>query len=89
MLAGPNGQAVQAVRETLQSCAEAIDRDLQLDHVVQTYGMYHNEYRLHQGWWNRPLGQRADPPLRELDEAPIHCRQWLGGLLKHYERRAA
>ncbi|MFW6062063.1 MAG: AAA family ATPase [Planctomycetota bacterium] len=38
MLEGPNGEAVQAVRETLQSCAAAIDRDLQrcIDRAAET-----------------------------------------------------
>jgi len=62
-----------------------------LDHIVQTYACYHNEFRPHQGLGNRPLGARNDPPLQaaDLDTVVIGCRPWLGGLLKHYERRAA
>jgi len=62
----------------------------QLDHIVQTYGLYHNEFRPHQGLGN-------EPPVRgtpSLDAAAgkarsIYRRSWLGGLLAHYYRRAA
>ena len=62
-----------------------------LDHIVQTYGLYHNEFRPHQGLGNRPLRLGKEQPVDS--EGPgaqdVACRQWLGGLLKHYERRAA
>ena len=62
----------------------------QLDHIAQTYASYHNEYRPHQSLGNRPLGYTGDPPPVDPEEAgTVHCRQWLGGLLKHYEREAA
>jgi len=63
----------------------------QLDHIVQTYALYHNEFRPHQGLGNRPLGVQEEPPVdsEELGPHGVACRQWLGGLLKHYERRAA
>lgn len=63
----------------------------QLDHIVQTYVEYHNEFRPHQGLGNRPPGageERWGDP-EELNPSIVACRQWLGGLLKHYERRAA
>ncbi len=62
----------------------------QLDHIVQTYTEYYNEYRPHQGLANRPPGVSRDPPaLPENDPGSILCRRWLGGLLKHYYRKAA
>ena len=62
----------------------------QLDHIVQTYTEYYNEYRPHQGLANRPPGVSRDPPaLPENDHGSILCRPWLGGLLKHYYRKAA
>ena len=62
----------------------------QLDHIVQTYVLYHNKFRPHQGLGNRPLGADADPPQdTELEADSIRCQRWLGGLLKHYERKAA
>ena len=63
----------------------------QLDHIVQTYAMYHNDFRPHQGRGNRPLGETRDPRPgdADADTATVHCQQWLGGLLKHYYRDAA
>jgi len=63
----------------------------QLDHIVQTYALYHNRFRPHQGLGNRPLRACGDPELQdaEVQQASILCQRWLGGLLKHYYRRAA
>ena len=61
----------------------------QLDHIVQTYAMYHNEFRPHQRRGNRPLRCDRDPPPVDSVPATVHRRQWLGGLLKHYYRDAA
>ena len=63
----------------------------QLDHIVQIYASYHNQYRPHQGMGNRPLGISEDPSwqMRDLDMGSIRCKHWLGGLLKHYYRQAA
>ena len=63
----------------------------QLDHIVQTYALYHNQFRPHQSLGNRPLGARNDPPARSADdESGVILRQsWLGGLLNHYSRQAA
>jgi hypothetical protein len=53
--------------------------------------VYHNRFRPHQGLGNRPPGVREDPgPLRsEIDPKSVQCQSWLGGLLTHYERKAA
>ncbi len=63
----------------------------QLDHIVQTYARYYNEYRPHQGLGNKPLDTRKDLPLQTTKAKPgsIQCQRWLGGLLKHYYREAA
>ena len=63
----------------------------QLDHIVQTYVLYHNEFRPHQGLGNRPPGTSDDPSPQdvETEAGPIRCQRWLGGLLNHYCRRAA
>jgi len=63
----------------------------QLDHIVQTYAMFHNRFRPHQGLGNRPVGAGEDPsPLRtDIAQGSVRCRRWLGGLLRHYESRAA
>ena len=63
----------------------------QLDHIVQTYTSYHNQYRPHQGLVNRPLGGSEDRlrQMRDIDAGEIRCKEWLGGMLKHYYRQAA
>ena len=63
----------------------------QLDYIVQTYASYHNKYRPHQGLGNTPPGATQLWPRRwkEINSGEIHCKQWLGGLLGHYYRKAA
>ncbi len=63
----------------------------QLDHIVQTYALYHNTFRPHQGLGNRPLPVRGDPPplIDEIETGSVRYQSWLGGLLKHYYRQAA
>jgi putative transposase len=63
----------------------------QLDYVVQTYAEYYNEYRPNQSLDNRPLGTAESPPPQsaEVDVGSVRCRQFLGGLLKHYYRKTA
>lgn len=63
----------------------------QLDHIVQTYAMYHNTFRPHQALGNRPPGCEEGLRLEdsEIDPKTVQCQNWLGGLLKHYKRRAA
>jgi len=62
-----------------------------LDYIVQTYADYYNRFRPHQGLGNRPPGVRDAPPSQELAAGAraIRRRTWLGGLLTHYERKAA
>ena len=60
----------------------------QLDHIVQTYVLYYNQYRPHQSLGNRPLGASGDPRPRSTN-GQIQCQSWLGGLLSHYSRQAA
>ena len=60
-----------------------------LDHIVQAYAIYHNRHRPHQSLGNVPLPLNGVPPPVLPLEGNIHCRQFLGGLLKHYYRSAA
>jgi putative transposase len=55
-----------------------------LNHIVSEFLRYYHEERPHQGLGNVPLSG-----LPETGDGEIVCREWLGGLLKHYERRAA
>ena len=57
-----------------------------LDHLVSEYVAHYDEECPHQSKDNLPLtGDWSAPPA----EGAIACRQRLGGLLKHYYRRAA
>ncbi len=66
-----------------------------LDHIGQEYTRFFNEHRPHQGLGNRTVPVAAAGPLEEpaVDDAlqldRVGCRQFLGGLLRHYYRRAA
>jgi len=61
-----------------------------LDHITYSYLDYYHAFRPHQRLDNKPpLGvwPEVDDPPESGDE--IVCREWLGGVLKHYERKAA
>ena len=60
------------------------------DHVLTEYLAYYQAERPHQGKGNAPL--TGPPPPTPLPAPPLGevvCRERLGGLLRHYERRAA
>jgi putative transposase len=62
-----------------------------LDYLVREFLEYYHEHRPHQGKGNVPLTPQVeappnDEPFRLRDVA---CKQRLGGLLKHYYRKAA
>ncbi|TWT36640.1 Integrase core domain protein [Posidoniimonas corsicana] len=61
-----------------------------LDHLVESYLDYYHASRPHQRKENKPLlgvwPEVDDPPA---DGEEVVCREWLGGALKHYERKAA
>jgi len=62
-----------------------------LRHILSTWLDYYHRFRPHQGLGNVLL--TTHQPLSPTEEAigpdDVVCRQWLGGLLKHYERKAA
>lgn len=61
-----------------------------LDYLVSEYLAYYHELRPHQRKDNKPLLRvwpEVDDPPDKTEE--IICREWLGGVLKHYERTAA
>ncbi len=65
----------------------------QLDHITANYMNYYNGFRPHQGLGNVPPAQHGLPPPDCPPEGPgagrVECQRWLGGLLKHYYRKAA
>ena len=61
-----------------------------LDHIAQEYVRFHNEFRPHQSKDNEPLRfEGQPPPARPPDRGKVLCRSMLGGVLKHYYRKAA
>ena len=64
-----------------------------VDYIVQKFVDYYNGYRPHQSLGNRVVGSTDKPKLSLAQEthsvASIGCQSELGGLLKHYYRRAA
>lgn len=64
-----------------------------IDHIVQIFVDYYNKCRPHQGLDNRVLHSASTPTLSLAQESDtvgkIGCQSKLGGLLKHYYRRAA
>ena len=61
-----------------------------LKYLVDEYLTYYHEERPHQGLGNRLPDESAVPPeIRRFGADEIVCHERLGGLLKHYERKAA
>jgi putative transposase len=63
-----------------------------LDHIAQTYICHYNRLRPHQSIGNVPLSQPDKPPPERTaagEIGPVRRHKLLGGLLNHYERKAA
>jgi putative transposase len=61
-----------------------------LDHLLAVYIDYHNRERPHMSLaFATPSGQR--PPIRAapIEPSEVRCKERLGGVIKHYERKAA
>ena len=63
-----------------------------LRYLLREYLAYYHGPRPHQGLGNVLLSEfeKAEVPIAESAPASeIICREWLGGVLKHWERKAA
>ena len=62
-----------------------------LRHITKEFVSHYNEERPHQGKDNVPLpdADRNEPTTLPFPTSEIHCKERLGGLLKHYHRSAA
>jgi putative transposase len=62
-----------------------------LRHILKEWVSYYHTARPHQGLGNVLIDTTLPPPapLHEFRSEEIVCHESLGGLLKHYERRAA
>lgn len=98
----PNTNAlVERFIQTLQQ--ECLDHfvvfgEKHMNHLVSEFVAQYQEERPHQSKGNEPLLVTGSKKRRKKNESPppdvvslrdIKCRQRLGGLLKHYVRKAA
>ena len=61
-----------------------------LDYIAQSFVNFYNNHRPHQSKVNEPLRFESQPPLQLVSmKGKVKCREMLGGLLRHYYRRAA
>ena len=59
-----------------------------LNYLVQEFVAHYHEERPHQGLGNRLIVTGKPPPDEAIPSfRQIKCRERLGGLMKHYERR--
>jgi putative transposase len=68
-----------------------LQHDLIRDRTLSNWLVYYHQFRPHQGLGNVVLTMPAQPPASEdvLGPDVVVCHEWLGGLLKHYERKVA
>jgi putative transposase len=59
--------------------------------IIKEWLSDYHRWRPHQGLGNVPIDSAlpSPAPLHEFRPEDVVCRESLGGLLKHYERRAA
>jgi putative transposase len=60
-----------------------------LNNLVQSHVNFYQLYRPHQGVGNVLLTESPAPPESIPMKSELRCEQVLGGLLKHYHRKAA
>lgn len=61
-----------------------------LDYIAQAFVTYYNRHRPHQSKGNTTLRFPTDPkPLNPKSTGEVKCQTTLGGLLRHYYRKAA
>ena len=74
-------------------CIEFVDDGIaasHLIHIAPSFVEYYNTHRPHQGLENIPLsGSVPEEQSASVDSEEIVCHEWLGRVLKHYERKAA
>lgn len=61
-----------------------------LRHLIREFVAYYNEQRPHSSRGNLPLSMDQPPdPVESLGPGDVVCHERLGGLLRHYVRKAA
>jgi hypothetical protein len=60
-----------------------------LNLLIREYVEHYHEERAHQGIGNVPLSGQADAPEDIPTLTMVGCKDRLGGVLKHFHRKAA
>ena len=62
-----------------------------LRHIMKCWLTFYHQFRPHQGLGNVPIDADLPPPvsINHFSLEDVVCHESLGGLLKHYQRRAA
>jgi transposase InsO family protein len=75
---------------------ECLDRFIVLgtrhfDYLVRVLAQHYNAERPHAAIGNRPPAGPAPPPTRAVPSSPLRvvCEERLGGVIRHYRRKAA
>ena len=87
-----NAYAERWVQTIQQECLDhfIVLGEKHLRYIVQEFVDYYNNFRPHQAKGNLPLGVDKPPdPPDSVTLGDIECHERLGGLLRHYERKAA
>jgi len=81
------------VQRTKRECLDhfIVFGEQHLRHLLQEWLAYYLNERPHQGLGNVPISASLPPPqpLKSFRLEELVCHERLGGLLKHYERKAA
>lgn len=85
-----NAVAERWVQSVKQECLDhfVVVGEEYLRFLVTSYVRYYNTRRPHQSKENRPLTGLSPPEPSDFAASDIACEEQLGGLLKHYYRRA-
>ncbi len=87
-----NAVAERWVQSAKQECLDhfVVFGESHLRHLLSEYLVWYHHCRPHQALGNKPLhGEDPLPAKGVLSVKDVLCEERLGGLLKHYYRRAA
>jgi putative transposase len=88
-----NAFAERFIQSIKQECLDqfVVFGERHLEYLIREYESYYNTLRPHQGIGNQTIGITAMPPpvSGPLDPSEVECDSRLGGLLRHYYRKAA
>ena len=91
-----NAYAQRAIQTVQVECLDKfiVIGEKHLNYLVEQFLAHYHEERPHQAKGNAPLTPPHQPPATGPPDIPLRvkdiaCRKRLGGVLKHYYRRAA